>query len=302
MARSARRLMGTDVAVTVPTSAADAAEAVFDLFGQWDATLSRFRADSELAYLNAHAGGPAVRVSQLLYDVTARSLEAAAATGGLYDPTVLRALEAAGYDRSFELVPLGAGGAGTARALLRGWRQVDIDPAGRSVRLPAGVGLDFGGIAKGMAVDAAIALLAAMGVERALVDAGGDLAVYGSPEGEDGWPVAVPTPAGVFLVHLARGALATSGIARRRWQRRGRLMHHLIDPRTGRPAFTGLWSVTVAAAQATLADVAAKSAFLLGYEDGSRWLERRTLAGLFVPYGGGPLPAGAWPRHMERVG
>jgi FAD:protein FMN transferase len=301
MVRAVRRLMGTDVAVTVPEGAGEAQDATFDLFGQWEATLSRFRPDSELAYLNDHSGGAPVRVSQLLFAVTTLALEAARASGGLYDPTVLRALEAAGYDRSFELLPLDAGGA-MPRALLRGWRHVELCAAERTVRLPAGVGLDFGGIAKGMAVDAAVALVAAMGVERALVDGGGDLRVRGLPAGADSWPVAVPTPYGVRLVRLARGAVATSGIGRRRWRQRGRLMHHLIDPRSGRPALSGLWSVSVAAQTTAIAEVAAKAAFLLGPEEGSRWLEGRGLAGLFVPMNGPARAAGSWPRAMERVG
>ena len=293
--------MGTDVAVVAPQRAGEAVEAAFDLFDQWEATLSRFRPDSELWYLNGHSGGPAVRVSRLLFAVTARALEAARATGGLYDPTVLRALEAAGYDRSFELVSI-AGEGGAPRALLRGWRQVEADPRARTIRLPAGVGLDFGGIAKGMAADAAIGLLRAMGLASALVDAGGDVRVHASPPGGQSWPVAVPTPDGVHLVRLTHGAVATSGIGRRRWLRRGRLMHHLIDPRTGRPAATGLWSVSVAAPTAAAAEVAAKAAFLLGPERGRRWLERRALAGLFVPLLGLPKAAGPWPERMERIG
>lgn len=294
--------MGTDIAVTLPEGADEAIDAVFELMSQWEATLSRFRPDSELTYLNGHAGGSPVRVSRLLFTVTARAVEAAAASGGLYDPTVLRALEAAGYDRSFELVPLASGGGVMPRAVLRGWRHVELNARQRTVRLPAGVGLDFGGIAKGLAADAAVALVDAMGVGSALVDAGGDLRVHGLPPGADSWPVAVPTPRAVHLVRLERGGVATSGTARRRWQRGGRAMHHLIDPRTGRPAFTGLWSVSVAAATAAVAEVAAKAAFLLGPADGADWLERRALAGLFVPLGGAPLAAGAWPRAMERVG
>ena len=301
MVRAARRMMGTDVALVVPAGADEAVAAAFDLFEQWEATLSRFRPDSELSYLNRHSGGPPVRVSRLLFAVAARALEAARATGGLYDPTVLRALEAAGYDRSFELVPIDGGREGP-RALLRSWRQVETDARARTVRLPAGVGLDFGGIAKGLAADAAVGLLGAMGLEQALVDAGGDVRVTGRPPADDSWPVAVPTPDAVHLVRLTHGAIATSGIGRRRWLRRGRLMHHLIDPRTGRPAFTGLWSVSVAGPTAAVAEVAAKAAFLLGPEGGRAWLEGRSLAGLFVPLGGAPRTAGRWPESMTRIG
>src|SRR6185437_5996519 len=109
---------------------------------------------------------------------------------GLYDPTLLHTLTRLGYDRTFDDLaaaqdepPAGAG----ARSVppVGGWRGIVVDRATRRVTLPAGVGLDFGGIAKGMAVDAALARLRGMGVSCALVNAGGDLAVLGLPPGMD---------------------------------------------------------------------------------------------------------------------
>ncbi len=302
MVRVARRQMGTTLAVVLPAGEAALAEIVFALFEQWEATLSRFRADSELAYLNAHAGR-AVRVSHLLFEVTSTALDAARATGGLYDPTVLRALEAAGYDRSFELVSVATAVAGEApRAFLRGWRRVVVDRASSTVTLPPGVGLDFGGIAKGLAVDAALSRLREAGATAALVDAGGDLRVHGVTPALAAWPISVPTPRAVYRVHLEHGALATSGIGRRHWRRAGKVMHHLLDPHTGTSAASAVWQVTVAAASTAAAEVAAKAAFLLGPAAGGRWLAERHLAGLFVDSDGLVETAGAWPRQMERVG
>ncbi|MCL6595108.1 MAG: FAD:protein FMN transferase [Firmicutes bacterium] len=293
-----REAMGTWVRVVVPQGA-DAAPA-WEVFAEWEAVLSRFRADSELSYLNARAGRP-VRVSRLLYTVAERALAAAAATGGLYDPTVLRALEAAGYDRTFAALEARASAAPAPapRPFLGTWRRVRLDPAASTVHLPPGVGLDFGGIAKGMAVDSALGALEERGVRCALVEAGGDLGVRGRPPGLAAWRVAVPTPLRTYVVQLERGALATSGIGRRRWRRGRTWAHHLLDPRTGAPAVTGLWSVTAAAPDATRAEVAAKAAFLLGAAAGGRWLEERRLAGLFVGVDGGVTTAGRWPREME---
>jgi thiamine biosynthesis lipoprotein len=301
MVRRERRAMGSDLAVVVPAGRDDAVEVVWELFERWEQALSRFRPDSELSYLNAHAGR-SVRVSRLLFEVTATALGAAEATGGLYDPTVLRALEAAGYDQSFELVPLSQDMPGAApRALISGWRCVRLDRHRQAIELAPGVGLDFGGIAKGMAVDAALAALAAAAIDCALVTAGGDLRVRGLPPGLDAWPIAVPTPTCIYRLHLERGALATSGVGRRNWRRGEVVYHHLIDPRTGLPARAKAWSVSVAAGTCAWAEAAAKAAFLLGADDGSDWLEARRLAGLFVDDAGGVRRAGVWPERMEVI-
>lgn len=188
-----------------------------------------------------------------------------------------------------------------------GWRRIRIDPRDRAVTLPAGVGLDFGGIAKGMAVDAAIARLRAMGLRSALVNAGGDLAVLGAPLGGDVWPIAVTgtgiesalDPSASRTVPLRSGALATSGIARRHWRQGGKQRHHLVDPRTGEPAESGLWSVSVAAERCEQAEVAAKVAFLLGMERGAWFLDGHGLAGLLAATGGTWRSVGGWPIEGE---
>ena len=120
-----------------------------------------------------------------------------------------------------------------------------------------------------MAVDAALDRLEAAGIGPAAVDAGGDLAVRGTPPGRDGWPIALTEAAGGPEVTIASGALATSSTTRRRWRVDGTERHHLLDPRTGLPADTGLRSVTVVATSARVAEVAAKVALLLGRDGGA---------------------------------
>src|SRR5262249_39677184 len=105
MRREQFRAMGTTISLLLPDHRANfGAEAVRSLFAQWEQTLSRFRPKRELSELNAQAGRP-VAVSPLLYDVVETALEAARATDGLFDPTLLRQLVVAGYDRSFETLP-----------------------------------------------------------------------------------------------------------------------------------------------------------------------------------------------------
>ena len=294
MAAATFPAMGTEVAVLAPAGrAAEAAGRARRLFEDWERRLSRFRPDSELSRLNANPGRP-VPVGQLLYRVLATALAAARATGGVYDPTMAHQLERLGYDRSFERVP--------AAALARpaagpggGWRQLRLDPAARLVTLPPGVGVDLGGIAKGMAVDAAVEDLVAAGLGPVMVNAGGDLRVGGRPPGGGDWWIVIDGPRGRLRVPLAAGALATSGTARRRWSQGGEPRHHLLDPRTGEPAWTGLWSVTAVAGSCAEAEVAAKVAFVLGHDAGTELLGRLGLAGLFAGEDGHWWPAGAWP-------
>lgn len=295
--------MGTTVVVLLPERhKRGGGAAVQALFAEWERTLSRFLPESELSRLNARAGEP-VAVSPLLSSVLETALCAAAATDGLYDPTLLAQIVAAGYAASFDTLPADQPPADPSVMVLPGggWRDITLDATTPTVTLPRGIGLDFGGIAKGMAVDAALARLRELGCERALVNAGGDLAVAGLPPSSDAWPVAVPGRDTWWTVPLARGAMATSGIARRHWRQGGIPRHHLLDARTGQPAFGGLWSVTTTAATCAQAEVAAKVAFILGADDGARFLRRHHLSGLLTREDGTYVRVGDWPRDAEAL-
>jgi ApbE family len=143
----------------------------------------------------------------------------------------------AGYDRTFEeLDGAGGGGAGGGRSRLgRGWAGVVVDAAGSSVALPAGVGLDPGGIGKGCAADLVAEELRAAGAAGVSVNLGGDLRVEGRAPGGGSWVVGIEQPlrpGPAATVTLARGAVATSSRVRRAWGRAGDRRHHLIDPAT----------------------------------------------------------------------
>lgn len=293
--------MGTSVDVLIPASAQSLVAPVRTLFQDWQRALTRFSPDSELSRLNA-AAGSSVPVSPLLFGVVAAALDASAETDGIFDPTLLGELVGLGYDRTFEEVrsrgpiarpPLATPEGLKGRLRGAGWRGVRLDPERRTIFLPEEVGLDLGGIAKGMAVDAAIELLADSGCDAAAVDAGGDLAVLGAPD-QGGWPIRIELPGGDRTVTIDGGALATSGISRRHWVVGGRQVHHILDPRTGTPATGGLWSVTVAAATCQAAEVAATAAFVLGSVDGTRWLTEHGIDGLLVFADGRQIDAGPW--------
>lgn len=300
MRREEFRAMGTGISLLLPASqGAEGLDIVRSLFAEWEQSLSRFIPESELSKLNEQPGKP-VPVSDLLYHVLATALAAAQATQGVYDPAMLDQLVAAGYDRTFDelpadrpdpLIPGEPGG---------GWRGIRVDTIRRRVTLPPGVKLDFGGIAKGMAVDAALAELRESGITPALVNAGGDLAVDGLPPGEEQWQLSVPGRDRYWSIPLRRGAVATSGIARRHWRQGNTLRHHLLDPRTGLPAQSNLWSVTVVADRSEQAEVAAKVAFILGSEEGAAFLQKHRIAGLLVRHDGSWVSVDPWPVELMR--
>jgi thiamine biosynthesis lipoprotein len=283
--------MGCEVVVILPANRASQIETVSALFTEWEARLSRFRPDSDLCRLNA-AGGRPMWVREPLLGVLRRALRAARATGGGFDPTLARELSALGYATTFSAVGDEAAER-PAPPRASTWRDVRLGPGGL-VALPADLAVDLGGIAKGMAVDAALDALRAAGVSFALVSAGGDLGVLGPMPGGRAWPVAVDAADGEIVLSLTAGALATSSTEARRWRTARGEMHHLIDPRTRRPAGGDLVRVTVHAPTCEAAEVAAKAALILGADEGAEFLERRRLTGL-LSTAARSYPVGAWP-------
>lgn len=300
MVYDAFHAMGTTISLLLPISQVQpASQAIRQLFQEWEHTLSRFLPESELTQLNQQAGSSVI-VSPLLFRVLQTALRAAHETHGLYDPTLLHQLYQVGYERSFDDLPRQQPATEASPQPGGGWKQIQVNAHLRSVVLPPGTGLDFGGIAKGMAVDAALETLQDLSVGTALVNAGGDLAVLGMPETYTSWPIAVQGKDSSWIIPFQRGALATSSVARRRWQQGNHQRHHLLDPRTGTSLETRLWSVTVAASRCMQAEVATKAVFLLGKEQGKQFLLEHDLAGLLIEDTGYWTAAGAWPATIMR--
>jgi thiamine biosynthesis lipoprotein len=257
------RAMDTEVTVCAPAlgvaAEAAAGDRVAACFRQAERRFSRFRADSELSRLN-RAGAPVV-VSEPMFAALIAAHRFVAATGGAFDPGVGAALRAHGYDRSFAPGALDRP-APPATAPSGSLRDVELDPTTRQVRRPAHVQIDLGGLIKGRTADQAAACLPA----PAAVDAGGDAVVRGAPDG--GWLIDVEDPRDpartLLTLRLRDQAVATSAGNRRHWRRGGRRLHHIIDPRTGQPAASGLLQVTAVAATAEVAEVLAKAALILG--------------------------------------
>ena len=259
---------------------------------------SRFRPDSEISRLNAAAGRPVV-VSALTFRLLTRAIDESRATGGAFDPTVLPALAAAGYDRDFASLAPDAGRAPDPVAT-PGVDAIEVDPIVGAVRLPRGTAVDLGGIGKGFAADLVAAELRDAGALGACVNLGGDLRVSGEPPGGSGWEVAVEREPGDAtrepvrcILRLADGGIATTSARRRTWLRGAAAFHHVIDPRTGAPAAVRFPSVTVVAADAAAAEVGATAAFLADDLDAAtEVLHARGAAGIAFDAGGCARPLG----------
>jgi thiamine biosynthesis lipoprotein len=220
----------------------------------------------------------------MLRRIVAAGVQAAAATGGLVDPGLGWEIERAGYASHFDSagVPLRTGLAlAPARAPASPdpsgrWRQVVADRRAGTITRPASLRLDPGGIAKGVFADELAAMFAAY--DAFVVDCAGDLRLGGASQ--IARQVHVASPFDTSTLHtfeLAQGGVATSGIGKRSWLTAdGSPAHHLLDPATGRPAFTGVVQATALAPTATEAEALAKAALLSGASEASRWL----------PYGG----------------
>lgn len=276
--------MGTDVHVIVLGGTRALVESISDRVEQLEARWSRFRPTSELCRLNDAAGRPVV-VSAETFAVIDKAVKAWRATGERYDPTILTALVAAGYDRDFDAMARELDAAETPPAAAPGCGGIELDRIVRSVRLPAGVALDLGGIGKGYAADLIVGELLGAGAAGALVNMGGDLRAEGSAPGPHGWVVEIDDPletGATGCVAIASGAVATSTSLRRAWKQGGASMHHLLDPSTGEPARTGIAAVTVIAGQAWQAETLAKAAFVAGPRHGERLIAEAELTGLIV--------------------
>jgi FAD:protein FMN transferase len=254
------------------------------LFDQVEQTCSRFLPDSELVKVN-QSPLRAVAVSPMLYELLQAALDAFDETHGLYHPGLLVPLENAGYDRSMEL--LRAEGAVASLVNMKPWKRseeppYELDRHRKSVYLYADRKIDLGGIAKGWAVDRAAKHLGQWG--KGFVNAGGDLRVFGHEDAQ--WNIGVEDPFSpkydVAVLTVNKGAVATSSTVKRRWKQGTEWKNHLIDPRTGSPTKSEIFSATVTAPTAVQADVWAKVVLLLGMERGIAWIREREQRAVLV--------------------
>jgi len=273
-----RYLMGTSMTIEVyggdPRSRADAIDEAFASMVEIDRLMSNYRADSELAGINAHAAEHPIHVSDPMWGVLSAAQMVSHRSGGAFDITVGPLGRLWGFHDKKPHVP--------TEAELRqvrpvvGYENVVLDQAAQTVSFHrAGVELDLGGIAKGFAVELAGGVLRRRGF-AGLIDAGGNQYLVGHPTGKPDWQIGIEDPdkPGTLLgvLELDGGAVSTSGGYHNFFVEGGKQYGHLLDPRSLRPSNTSL-SVTIVSPDATLADALSKPAYILGPVEGLRVVE-----------------------------
>ena len=267
--RRSQPVMGTFVTVTLHGSnhalLEQAATAAFEEFHDVDLRMSLHRPDSELNYVNATASHQPVPISTDLFGVIAASLEIAQRTDGAFDITTAPLSQVWGFTWKNGRWPSKAQ-VRTALASVD-YRWIQLDPTNHSIRfLKPGVKIDLGGIAKGYAVDRAIARLRSLGISNAMVKAGGDLRVIGTPPDGESWEIWLEDPRKQGLrdpIQLRKGALSTSGNYENFFMRHGRRYGHILDPHSGWPVH-GIADCTVTAPTSMEADAMATACYVLG--------------------------------------
>ena len=250
---------------------------------------SRFIPTSTVSRLNVSEGVPQ-EVDPDTLILLLRSRDAWRLTAGLFDPTTLRSLMAAGYRTARDEGGY-AGEPGGGWEPAPGFDEIDIDIDRLVVRFAPGIGFDPGGVGKGLAADIVAAELLDAGATGVLVNVGGDVRVGGEPSMGDKWMVTIEDPfdasAVVARLSLVDGAVATSTPAHRRWRVGGRAGIHIIDPRSGLPIATDVASVSVLTAQAWMAEAVAKAVAVQGSDAGLEIIEQAGLASVIVTTDGG---------------
>jgi thiamine biosynthesis lipoprotein len=252
---------------------------------------SRFVADSEVSLVNRSAGRPVV-VGPETFSAIEFAVAGWRATSGRFDPCVLPALTAAGYDRSFEDIDR-SDPAPPCTTQRGGCGDIVLDPVDRTVTLPADAAIDLGGVGKGLAADHIADELMMRGATATCVNLGGDIAARSLPEAPSTWTVGIAASHGVdedgsnlTTIAIAEGGLATSAKTRRRWRSGDETWHHLIDPQTDRPTTNGLEAVTVLTQRAAWAEVLTKAAFVAGPDVADQVIEATGAAGMIVAESG----------------
>jgi thiamine biosynthesis lipoprotein len=274
--------MASDAHVVLVDPAADAQGYARRRLEELERRWSRFLPASDVSRLN-EAPEAFVVVSPDTVELLATMKQAWSLTGGRYDPTLLRAINAAGYSRSHDGSGRRSSSAGP-RASACTIADVGLHAETSAVVVPAGLGIDPGGIGKGLAADLVVTELLGRGTAGALVCIGGDLAAAGDPPAVAGWQVAVEHPLDrsreLVRVALGAGGVATSSTLSRAWVQDGEPRHHVIDPGRGECAATDLAAVTVFARAGWEAEAHSTAALLSGAARALAYLERHDLDGI----------------------
>ncbi len=291
-------IMGTQVTITVSAATAGEGRLALDAGMQelrrLDALLSLYKDDSEVAKVNQAAGVSPVKVSREMIEVVAQALDTARLTGGAFDPTIgplvvlwqMRLKEgAAPSDREID---------GVLR--LVNYRNVVVDRKASTIYLKKkDMVLDLGGCAKGYAADRVRDLFRERGVRNAVIAVAGDIWALGRREDGGPWRIGVQHPREqdrvLTVLELTDRYISTSGDYERFVIREKKRYHHILDPRSGRPA-AGIISATLIGENGSLIDPLTTAVFILGREKGMALVRKVGAEALLVDEAGAAVSTG----------
>lgn len=291
-----RDIMNTDVYVKILSHQENKKtlethlDEIFFYFRDFECRFSRFREGSELSQFNRGQGG---RVSRDLFSLLETAKDYSLETDGIFDPAILPALEMAGYANAHTASI-------EKHSTRHSIQELSFNQKNQRISKPESLKIDLGGIGKGYCVDTVSQKLHRWGYEDFVVDAGGDIYASGvnQEEGYPFWAFDIENPfekeQSIATILLCDEAVATSGRNRRAWIKDGISKHHLIDPITQDSAHSDLMTVSVIAPKVAMADVWAKTLFILGLSRGLAMAEKKRLPALFVTSEGEQVPSSLW--------
>lgn len=275
------KALGTEIIICteIPQKKCGVLPDIKKIFYDFEKKFSRFQTASELSRLN-QCRGREFNASPLMIEMMLLAKTAHKKTGGIFNPTVLNVLENLGYDKNFEDIGgLNQNQTASVKICSRkngAFADIKINKTAGKIKMPEELKIDLGGIGKGFVADLASQKLKKYSANF-WISAGGDMIFSGTNHGQN-WRVGVQNPLrhenDIMEMEMSEKmpAIATSGITKRAWRQNGRDYHHIIDPRTSLPANNRLLSATVVTHSAWWADVLAKSALILGAEEGLKMI------------------------------
>lgn len=253
---------------------------IYKQFELLENTCSRFRTDSELSKLNQQIGKE-VTVSSEMFLILTKADKFYKDTEGIFNPSILTALENSGYAKSIEFIrDLSLETPARSLAMAARSQPYTLNEEQQAVILHSKI--DLGGIAKGWVIDRAAQLLAKMGY--GFINVGGDIRIFGSLPRALNIGIENPFESSNIIssIQIENGAVATSTTKKRKWIVNGEWRHHLIDAKLGRPSESNIVSATVTAPTAIEADVWAKTVLLLGENYGREWVAKKGIRAVLI--------------------
>jgi thiamine biosynthesis lipoprotein ApbE len=270
-------IMGTTFSITIDghDDPSTAVEAAFDEIRRVDHLLSTYKEDSEISEVNRRETAAPIPVSDCFWDVVVASRHYHRLSEGGFDPTIYPLMQLWGFTKKQGRIP--AKEELDAVLPLVDLEQITLAESARTIHFERhGMALDFGGIAKGYAVDCAIGKLKDLGINNAIIDAGGNFYALGIPTGRERWRAGVRHPLRrddlIARLSITNKGVATSGNYERFFEIDGKKYCHIIDPRTGRPV-ENMLSTTIVADTAMAVDALSTSVFVLGEKKGMDLIE-----------------------------